>query len=157
MMLSFTILDDLQYTDDPVHVEIDNTETDTLKAAIDKIAAPYLKYIQRRKGLDYKQTYSLEDVPDEKADSSGYFFELDFDIHEIIDDLQEQGYYCLNRYQKYYVVAFALNYTRFEVFSKDCDKEIINWGNDKEGEIVHRIQNEKYNENPVVSFMKSLH
>lgn len=31
----------------------------------------------------------------------------------------------INRVEKYYVITFAINGTRFEIYSKDCDKELI--------------------------------
>ena len=46
---------------------------------------------------------------------------------EIVDSLMKRGYWVWNRYEKYYVVAFALDFTKFEVYSKDCDKRLIEW------------------------------
>ena len=160
--LSFVILDDLrpgpEYGYGPIHIPIENIKTKTLESAVNEIAKPFLKYIARRYHLELAEKYSLKDELDEKLDPTGYFFETDFDIEEIVNSLIEKEYYCLNRYCKYYVVAFALNYARFEVFSKDCDKELIKWneGEMMQGPIVNRIQSENYNENPVVSLLKKL-
>ncbi len=77
---------------------------------------------------------------------------------DIAVSLLENRYWCRNRFEKYYVPAFALDYTRFEVFSKDCEKELISWrpGQDDQAPMVNQITNPDYNENPVISLMKAL-
>ena len=55
------------------------------------------------------------------------------------------------------MIAFALDYARFEIFSKDCDKELISWrGDDQDDPVVDTIDNPNYNENPVITLMKRL-
>jgi len=47
-----------------------------------------------------------------------------------------KGYWVWNRFEKYYVVAFALDFTRFEVYSKDCDKQLIKWRENDENDKI---------------------
>lgn len=76
---------------------------------------------------------------------------------EIIDDLINKGYWVWNRFTKYYVVAFSLDFTRFDVYSKDCEKKLITWREkDENDQIKGIIRDSNYNENPVVSLMKML-
>lgn len=54
---------------------------------------------------------------------SGYFDREFYDYYSeyltmIAEELQNDSYYVKNLYNKYYVIAFALNYTRFEIYSK---------------------------------------
>src|SRR5690606_10169688 len=63
-------------------------------------------------------------------------------IAEIANDLLKNEYYVLNLMAKYYVVAFALNFTRLEIYSKDCDKEIISWPTDVDNEMTDSIAGE---------------
>ncbi len=46
---------------------------------------------------------------------------------EIIKSLCEQGHWVYNDYDKNYVIAFAINFAEFEVWSKGCDKKLIKW------------------------------
>lgn len=78
-------------------------------------------------------------------------------IDGIIEKLLNNRYYVINRINKHNVIAFALNYTRFEVYSKDCDKELITWRDDNANDlIIRQIHDPNYNENPVIRFMCSL-
>ncbi|XWV25685.1 hypothetical protein QJ857_gp0010 [Tupanvirus soda lake] len=57
------------------------------------------------------------------TDCAGYFDKylsviLIVNINYISETLKLQDYYVINRYNKYYIVAFAINYTRFEIFSR---------------------------------------
>ena len=110
----------------------------------------------RRKTVRAKVASILKELKTRGCDPTGYYVKgvTDRDIDSITDALLSDGYYVLNRYEKYYVVAFALNYTRFEVFSKDCDKELITWPED--GPIVNVIDDPDYNENPVIRLMRAL-
>lgn len=135
--LSFCIFDDLSPRSGPITIEYDENDKDALSAALDKIVKPYLE--------------------GESIDPSEYYFTKDYDKNDVLNDLMKDKYYVWNRYEKYYVIAFAINYTRFEIFSKDCDKELIEWReNDEDDEIKGVITKEDYNENPVVSLMKRL-
>jgi len=77
-------------------------------------------------------------------------------INSMTSSLMEKEYYVRNRVSKYYVIAFAINYTRFEIYSKDCDKELISWNNDNNGPIKGIINDLDYNVNPVIKLIKSL-
>lgn len=46
---------------------------------------------------------------------------------QIIDSLIEKGYWVYNHYNDYFVIAFAINFTEFEVCSKGYDKKLIKW------------------------------
>lgn len=46
---------------------------------------------------------------------------------EIIESLCKQGYWVYNNYDDYYVIAFAIDYAEFEVWSKGRDKKLIKW------------------------------
>ena len=60
------------------------------------------------------------------------------------------------RFNKYYVICFAINYTRFEVFSKDCDKKLIKWRDDDQNDPIKGIiRDDNYNENPVISMLRN--
>lgn len=44
-----------------------------------------------------------------------------------IVDLISNRFSVVNRVEKYYVVAFSIDGTRFEIYSKDCEKKLIEW------------------------------
>lgn len=72
---------------------------------------------------------------------------------EIAHELKKEGHYVVNRVNKYYVYAFSLDYTRFEVYSKGYEKKVIDWKEFDEdatnGPIRGRVQDD-YNVNPVL-------
>lgn len=79
------------------------------------------------------------------------------DMNMIVTELMTQKYSVYNRVEKYYVIAFAINWTRFEVFSKDCDKELIKWrAEDQNDPVVYQITDTTYNESPVIKLMHAL-
>lgn len=135
--LSFCILDDLEFAYGPVHYSLQNTCLTT-----------------RVKEIIY--------LFENKTDCAGYFDEEFFRnsdeyIDCIVESLELQNYFVKNRYNKYYVIAFSLDYTRFDVFSKDFDKTLIKWREDNENDpITGIITNENYNENPVTTLVKRL-
>jgi hypothetical protein len=106
-----------------------------------------------------------------EADPTGIFYHKErvYDqqgVTRLLDDPDEimriaarlfrDGYYVLNRVNKYYVVAFALDWVRFEIYSKDCPKEVVKWRkNDGDDPIVARAPAD-YDVNPVLRFMQSL-
>jgi hypothetical protein len=99
--------------------------------------------------------------PRQECDPGEYFDEEYFrnpsHHNHIVDKLLDKHYFVKNRYNKYYVIAFAINYTRFEVYSKDCDKELIEWRDEAlsvDDPIKGVITNPDYNENPVITFLK---
>ena len=137
--LTFCMYDDLHPCNNRVTVTFDKNNKLSLSDAVDKIVDPYLK--------------------GEITDASSYYFKdvrgnpKTFDKNEVLESLQKNGYYVLNRFEKFYVIAFAIDFVRFEIFSKDCEKQLIDWGSDN-GKIVNVIDNENYNENPVVTLLR---
>ncbi len=78
-------------------------------------------------------------------------------LDEIPEQLCRDGYWVWNRFEKYYVVAFSLNFTRFEVYSKDCNKELIKLrDNDEHDPIAGWITDPDYNESPIVRMLQCL-
>lgn len=141
--LSFCILDDLIPCHGPCHITFSNEEIsyDTIAKYVNTIIKKFKK--------------------NPKKDQSNYFdeefFKSDNYISKIIKDLLNKGFFVCNRYNKYYVIAFSLDYVRFEIFSKDCDKELIKWRYyDKNDPINGKIIDADYNENPVVKIFKNL-
>ena len=140
-VLSFSILDDLNHMSNyPKHVELQDKTFQTIKTAI-------LGLLQNFKnGSDYDPSYFFDRE----------FFSTNEYINQIVEDLLDKNYYRRNRVEKYYVIAFALDYTRFEIFSKDCEKQLIDWGVENHGEIKGIIHNEDYNENPIITLLKNI-
>lgn len=93
------------------------------------------------------------------SDPSAYYFESFFkdeqsNIQIIANELIDNHYYVINRYEKYYVIAFAINFSRFEVFSKDHNKELISWNKDGPIILSGLITDLNYNENPLDTLIK---
>lgn len=147
-VVSFGVLDDCRWTDQangPFHREI--TDLKNLAKTLREMIA---YAIQQRYGDEWNGREDW-DSDDELCD---------IDVDYVAEKLIEQGYFVFNRVNKYYVVAFALDYTRFEIYSKDCDKQLIDWCVDNEkaknAKIVHQIEDPDYNENPVIQILKDL-
>ncbi|MFS8160395.1 MAG: hypothetical protein ACMG6E_09370, partial [Candidatus Roizmanbacteria bacterium] len=87
---------------------------------------------------------------------SGYFYKKYMSLSDITNDLLNDGYYVWNRFEKYYVIAFALDYVRFEIYSKDCDKILIKWRENDATDPIKGIIKGEYNQNPVITLVKSL-
>src|ERR1700722_4382478 len=105
-ILSFCIFDDLQPAYGPIHVQFQEKSYKVLTKIVDNI------------------------IRECTNDPSGYYVNKHHSTDEVVATLISDDYYVINRYQKYYVIAFAINYTRFEIYSKDCDKELIQWRED---------------------------
>lgn len=139
--VSFCILNDLCPAYGPVHKSFDVSTGDNLMEITNAV------------------TDILTQFKNQGYDPSGYYYQYinNNEIREIAADLLNDGYYVWNRFEKYYVIAFALNYTRFEVFSKDYDKELIKWRDNDENDVMKgKIEDDDYNENPVITLMKNL-
>lgn len=137
--LSFQILDDLHPVYGPVHLNLEGNDVgfnSVYKALLESVQ-PFLT--------------------GEETDPSGWFFKKYFRPREIARNLLRDQFCVFNRFEKYYVFAWALNGVRFEVFSKDVDKELIEWGESKNGPVVDFIEDLSYNENPVLKLMQTLH
>ena len=61
-------------------------------------------------------------------DPSSYYFINGINITHVSNNLSYSNYSVLNQYERYYVHAYAIDFVRFEIFSKDYEKEIIDWG-----------------------------
>ena len=49
-----------------------------------------------------------------------YYDDLfDFEENSIVSELTSGDFYVWNRYEKYYVIAFAINFKQFNIYSKD--------------------------------------
>jgi len=150
-ILSFVILDELRYSFKPIEVEIGELTKDNIANAVDKVA---FKFGPSGSIIDETEYYFVSN-----HGMVEYPIFYNGEREEVIQELYEDHYSVWNRWMKYYVIAWAINYTRFEVYSKDCDKELIRWSfendsatNIKEGPIKGTITNVNYNQNPVVSF-----
>lgn len=87
-----------------------------------------------------------------------YFFRFEnYYINSIVENLYKNKYFVINRYNNNYVIAFAINYTRFEIYSKDYDKVLIKWReNDEDDEIKGIIDDPEYNANAVIKTIENL-
>lgn len=138
--VSFVVLDNLENYIGPRHITIPDLSITSVVYAV--------KQLTRSEEI----RNPLYFFDDEYYDSSGYW------PNKIASTLIEDGYYVINRWQKYYVIAFALDYTRFEVYSKDCDKKLIDWETPEQTNAVIKgiITDEDYNVNPVIKLIQSL-
>jgi hypothetical protein len=60
----------------------------------------------------------------------------------IINQLFLKGYWVWDMYEKNYVIGFAIDYKRFEVFSNGNEKKLVKWGQDGEdNDVNHMIWN----------------
>lgn len=115
-----------------MHVDIGDLTYSNIVSAIKEIASVF-KPINGEK-------------PDFKDEQSN--------IQIIANELIDNHYYVINRYEKYYVIAFAINFSRFEVFSKDHNKELISWNKDGPIILSGLITDLNYNENPLDTLIK---
>lgn len=141
--LSLCIFDDLSPIHGPFHIMIPKKyNISSIEKGLHKIIRPF-----RNKII---------------IDRSGYFSRDFFNngpelISNMSHKLFNDDYYVVNRYNKYYAIAFSINYTRFEIFSKDCDKQLIHWRSDDSNDPIKGIINENnYNENPVLNIISTL-
>lgn len=139
--LSLKIFDDLH----PFYGSSRNVKSKLTMKSIKKNLHEMLKDFKIGKNYDRSEFFDKEFFDDEE----NY-------LNKIAKELFTKKYYVVNRYNKYYVIAFAINYTRFEIFSKDCDKELIDWGSNNNSQIVNLITDPDYNENPVSKLIKSI-
>ena len=138
--ISFTILDEMSPIYGPVHMNIENLQEKSIKIGVMRLSQPFLKYKKReRKEKDYK-FFECWPKKGESVDTSGYYTdytdysdysdysdECMFSPYYVVKGLSKHGYYRMNSVNKYYSVAFAIDYTRFNVWSKDCDETLIKW------------------------------
>lgn len=103
--LSFGILDDLSFDNGygPVHIGF-NTYNELTQLIINL-------------------TSKLRHDPSDFFTNDNYAQLFD----GIAESLQENGYYVCNGYNKYYTIAFAIDYKIFNIFCKEFKKQKINW------------------------------
>lgn len=133
--VSFCILDDLSpaYGPKSETVELEGNFANNVQAAVHKLILDFIA---------------------EDNDPTGYYVN-EIDESAIVADLLSDKFYVINRYEKYYVIAFALDFTRFEVYSKDCSKELIKWrSTDANDPVAGLITDGDYNMNPVIKLMQ---
>jgi len=104
--------------------------------------------------------YKLWDkfINEELLDSSSYFFNFETkeeDINHVYTSLLYDDYCVYNRFEKYYVIAFSINYKRFYIWSKYCNARLIDWG-EKNNDNVDETLSPDWDENPIFKFIKSL-
>lgn len=80
------------------------------------------------------------------------YFKSETRFYEIIKDLHNQGYSVFNRHEKYYVYAFSIDFTTFYIWSKDCDAEIIDWGDKRKGCFYNNFEDD-YDVNPIIKLL----
>ena len=136
--VSFCILDDLKPAYGPFHESMVDLTKSNIEQAVRKL---------------------LQDFLTAGRDPSGYYCKEinELEIKSVTNSLCNRNYYVINRFEKYYVIAFAIDYTRFEVFSRDCDKELIKWRTDDTNDpVTGLITDDEYNVSPVFKLMKAL-
>lgn len=166
--LSFTILNDLFHAPGfPQHVSYVKGTTDAeeklaILAQVNLVLQPL-----RDQALPSEDS-SSPTHDDPIRDPSGFFDKYWFRnqqhpscvghspyLKDIADALAKNGAFVLNRVNKYYVIAFAINRKRFAVYSKDCNTQQIKWSDDDE--TIVRDSPDPRNQNPVVALMKTIH
>jgi hypothetical protein len=141
--LSFLILDDMHDGQNggpgygPIHIKIRDLSKDAILAGMQTLAAPFLKYIARKKTIDVSDEAYHMILSDEEDDPSDYFFSSYYDDKDVVKCLFEDKYFCWNRFQKYYVIAYAIDYNRFAVFSKDCKTRLVKWRSDDKKDPIY--------------------
>lgn len=77
----------------------------------------------------------------EKLDFISQFFQSTHrqrKIKEVVENLEQSGYCVWNQYEKYFVIAFALDYKRFWIWCKNQIPQVIQWRKD---DIIDPIEN----------------
>jgi hypothetical protein len=172
-MISFGILDGSDFRYGPIHAEIHHlddfyelhnvvgalVEVFKWKSIEDCVPVDELIYYGQCNNRNHKPGVHYTAG---ECDPSDFFGEEFWEneeqcINSIVQSLIKKSFFVTNRYNKYYSIAFAINYTRFEIYSFGCDKELIDW---KDGKgIVSQfgiIHDPNYNESPVLKILRSL-
>lgn len=137
--ISFCIFDDLVPFYGPIHAGIEGELTSENIRSV--IRSMFQTFMKENDGHD--PTKFFNNPYDDNEDIEDTF-------NYITEGLLENQYYVRNRWEKYYVIAYAINFVRFEIFSKECDKCLIKWReNDQDDPIVSIISDPDYNQNPV--------
>ena len=90
----------------------------------------------------------------------GYFFsdeDLYYDKEIVLNNLKTKGYYVANQYNKYYVYAYSIDYVRFEIYSKQCSRTVIDWETDKQNDTeIHKVDEAEEFGSSLVYMIKQL-
>jgi len=71
--------------------------------------------------------------------------------------LKTKGYYVANQYNKYYVYAYSIDYVRFEIYSKQCSRTVIDWETDKQNDTeIHKVDEAEEFGSSLVYMIKQL-
>ena len=132
--LSFCILDDLTPKYGPVHVKINDLTYKTISNAVEMITQKLKEDDGDCTGFYVNGYYSSSTTIDPHYDND-----------EVTGDLLNNGSHVINSFEKYYVIAYSLDYNRFKVFSRGCYKKLIEWRDDDENDpIVKVIDSDHY-------------
>jgi hypothetical protein len=136
-ILSFGILDDLIFTYGPIHKEInDISKNNIFKVVCDMIAVFKWKNFNDCHGeSSLFGNFCYDETHDHGISDPSRYFDYAFfkdknNVHvieNIVDNLCNQKFFVINWYNKYYVIAFALDYKRFGIFSEDRPEIMIDW------------------------------
>jgi hypothetical protein len=170
-IISYVMLNDLKPIYSPIHKRI-LFDKNSIKKFILEIASMYQPEFS---GDIVELKEWRKKYPNWKDDSSYYFtgykgYSSPFNenhAENISKRLIKNRYHVVNRINKYYVVAFSINYSLFYVYSKDYNPEIIDWNfGDKwiEDDVkIEKVKNGEFrgeiltdNENPVITLMSNL-
>jgi len=114
----------------PYHIEFEASNRSEMRNKLGKIIdSMYKKMCEYEIELELNNGQELEKWrgPTNFDDYWKIYMSESDNKKDIIDGLMDRGYWVWNYYQKWYIVAFSLDYTRFNVVAKDCDKKLIKW------------------------------
>lgn len=142
--LCFQVLDDLNPIFGPIQIELGSRFERDFRSKL----LQALQNLWKRLKLHECNNCFFEDDDEDRM------------INKVMQRLFECDLCAFNRVEKYYVYAFALDGKPFWAWSKDCDAEIITWGDDSLPLAKDEPPNggfpKDYNENPVVKLLNSL-
>ncbi len=128
-VLSFVILGYQRPDYGPIHVGLAELTIEAVSAAVAEAVTPILSRKESDPTCWYFHNHMHHN--DSRRDHP-----KDYDQDLITRALLDKGFFRWNYYQKWYVIAFAIDYTRFEVFSRNHEKGLIKWRVDDEADAV---------------------
>jgi len=119
--------------------------------------------VKRLENTEYKkiiEKFRLDNNLNEHRLHEGYFFsdeDLYYDKEIVLNNLKTKGYYVANQYNKYYVYAYSIDYVRFEIYSKQCSRTVIDWETDKQNDTeIHKVDEAEEFGSSLVYMIKQL-
>ena len=103
---------------------------------------------KQRDNSHYFDTYFFENKPNPRI------LGINPGVNDIVEGLAESGQFVLNRVNKYYAIAFAIDYKRFPIYSKDCETITIKWRETHED--VACVNPDPKNVNPVIALLTEI-